>query len=276
MGSNVSDPKISAIMPVKNAGSYLADAIASVLTQSLMDFELLIIDDGSTDGSAEVAAAFADPRIRILTNPGRGLVDALNEGVRQAKGQYVARMDADDLCLPNRLECQVAMLESDPSLALVAAFIERIAADGTPLPPWDADREARDPNSIQRMLPMGNCLAHPTVMARRGLLVSNPYDRHAWPAEDYELWMRLVAQGHRLGKVTEALLTYRVHPCSVTALAPSQGFFSEKENKARICLLQKRWYRLLVPGSFEGRVLIALVRRGWWRLKETQGSWRKE
>jgi len=117
------NPTVSVILPVYNGGIFLADAISSILNQTYKDFELIVIDDGSTDRTAEVLDHFRkqDDRVRLISRPNRGLVASLNEGIDMARGRFIARMDADDISYPNRLERQLQLLQCDPDLDLVAA-----------------------------------------------------------------------------------------------------------------------------------------------------------
>jgi len=205
-------------MPVFNGERYLAEAIDSVLAQTFNDFELLILDDGSTDGSRAIAKACPDPRIRLVCNDGnRGLIYSLNRGIALATGEYIARMDADDICLPERLEKQVALLDADPELAAVGTPVIFIDCAGNKCGVWDDDRLTPDWPEIRRRLPRANCLAHPGMTVRRSIMIDYGYDPDQKGAEDYDLWLRMAADNLRITKTTEPLLLYRRNPASITA-----------------------------------------------------------
>lgn len=211
-------PLVTVLMPVFNGARFLRAAIDSVLASTFLDFELLIIDDGSTDGSPGILASYSDPRMRVVNNPTNlGLIASLNHGLDIAQGRYVARMDADDLMLPQRLERQVETLESDLGLSMVASTIEFINADDKVTGTWDTDRATTSEASIRAMLPRTNCIAHPSVMLRRSAFEALRYSPQQPNAEDWDLWMRVLANGGRIAKLPEVLLRYRVHPSSIMA-----------------------------------------------------------
>ncbi|RYY67587.1 MAG: glycosyltransferase [Chitinophagaceae bacterium] len=233
-------PKISVLLPVYNAGPFLAEALESVLQQSFGDFELLVLDDGSTDASAEIIASFTDPRIRYLPNDrNRGLVYTLNRGLELAQGTYIARMDADDVCHPERFAAQASFLDQHPEVAVVATFLDMMDEAGAPLPPWNDDRANSTPAEIRECLLRTNCLAHPSVMGRAELLRTYRYRPEQKEAEDYDLWLRLVADGYQLAKVPQPLLRYRVLTSSLTRKEGLSGFERRARTK-RIFLQQRR------------------------------------
>ena len=212
-------PRVTVLMPAHNALTYVLAAVESILVQSFADFEFLIIDDCSTDGTWGVLQQCArqDQRIFLHRNPrNMGVVATLNTGVALARGDYIARMDADDMSHSERLARQVAYLDAHLDVALVAARVELIGANGEPRGVWAADQRATTPDTIRRALPHGNCIAHPSVMLRRPIALAYPYRADQRHAEDYDLWLRLCADGHCLAKLDEVLLKYRIHNHSVT------------------------------------------------------------
>lgn len=211
-------PTVTVLIPAYNAARYIAEAVHSVLQQTFADLELLVIDDGSTDDTPAIMAGITDPRVRYVRHvQNRGLVAVLNEGLDTATGTYIARMDADDVMHRDRLEKQVRFMEAHPAIAAVASFVELINADGEVTGPWDTDRETPDEVSIRAMLPRTNCIAHPSVTIRRSLLGDMRYAPDQHGAEDWDLWMRMLARGLRIAKIPEPLLSYRMHPSSVMA-----------------------------------------------------------
>jgi len=217
------EPQISVIMPVYNAGQYLALAIESVLGQTFTDFELLLINDGSTDNSKQVIASFTDNRIKVLDNEGnKGLVYSLNRGIAAAIGKYIARMDADDICLPDRFQLQYDYLERHTETGLVAGYIHFINEQGDDRGVWALDRKADSPQRIKRYMSSECCIAHPTIMARATWLSKFPYDSRQKAIEDYDLWLRLLAHGMAIAKLNTPVLLYRVHDQSVTQVDNKQ------------------------------------------------------
>ena len=227
-------PAVTVLMPVYNGAPYVKDALESVLAQTFTDFELLLIDDGSTDNTAEIISAYSDSRIRILANPGNlGLVATLNRGLQVAAGAYVAIMHADDICLPERLELQTAYLDIHPEVAMVAAWADFVSASGMPLEPWSEDRIALTPQQIRETLPHTNCIVHPTAMLRTDIARRYLYNGRQHAAEDYDLWLRLSADKLKIGKIDRVLLKYRVHGNSITARSKETlGEYKEIRAKA--------------------------------------------
>jgi hypothetical protein len=204
-------PRVSVVLPVWNGERFLARAIESVLLQTFDSLELLLIDDGSTDGTAEIARSFAerDPRVIILTREHRGVVDALNAGIAAARGEYIARMDADDVSFPSRLEKQIEFLDSRPDCVAVGSAVEIIDEIGEHV---GTKTFAESHDDIESDLIGGtSAIAHPTVLARRDALIAvGGYELDRYPSEDYDLWIRLVDKGH-LANLREPLLAYRRH-----------------------------------------------------------------
>lgn len=199
---------ITVLMPAFNASKYIATAIQSILTQSFTDFELLIIDDGSTDNSLQVIQSFKDKRIRIIQNEKNlGLIKTLNKGIKSAKGKYIARMDADDISLPQRLEKQFNFLEQNPQFALVgtqATFIRQNQITNKVF-------EIPTNSEILPIYSLFYCpFVHPSVMIRTDILKNFYYSEDFTASEDYELWTRIL-RTYKGKNLAEALLQYRIH-----------------------------------------------------------------
>jgi len=207
--------KVSIVLPVHNGEKYLALAVESILSQTYENLEIIIVDDGSTDHSRDIVLSFSDPRISYVKQDHRGLVAALNRGIDLATGEFIARMDADDISLPSRIEEQVAFLQEHPEVAGVSCFIERFD-DNRTLPPWEVDRRTVSAEDIRITLPKENCYVHPASMFRAEILKRYRYDE-TQTLEDWDLWLRLIADGHRLGKIPKVLYRYRVHEASITS-----------------------------------------------------------
>ena len=206
----VDSPLVSVIMPVRDGQAHLAEAIASIGAQTLTAHEFLIIDDGSSDATPAIlrAAAARDPRIRLLTREGAGIVAALNLGLASARALFVARMDADDMAPPDRLARQVAFLRANPGIGAVGAGHTVIDPRGARLrgvvPP-------ADPGAIRAALLVSNPMAHPTMLLRRETVLAAGGYRDGFPfCEDYDLWLRL-SEVTDLANIPEPLLLYREH-----------------------------------------------------------------
>lgn len=203
-------PTVTVLMPVYNAAPYVRLAIESILEQTYADFELLIIDDGSTDTSQEVIRSYADPRIRLLENgENQGLTRTLNAGLEAARAELIARQDADDLSLPRRLEKQVAFMEAHPAIALLGTQALQIDHRGRYRGTIDHSLETA---GLRWELLFGNAFVHSSVMYRRKIVWRElgGYSE-AFPfAEDYELWSR-VASSHSVANLPDRLVAYRVH-----------------------------------------------------------------
>ena len=212
-------PVVSVIMPVYNCETHVAEAVDSIVGQTFRDFEFIIVDDGSTDASARILAEIAqrDQRIRICTQANAGIGAALNVGCNLASGKYIARMDGDDIALPERFARQVAYLESHPQIGIIGARVERIDGRGAPVSGgYSLPSNAID---IRWALFFGHPPApfmHPTVMMRHDLLKEVGYYDASCYYEDLELWHRLLAitDGQN---VPDILLRYRIHDGQMAA-----------------------------------------------------------
>lgn len=205
-------PKVTVLMPIYNGMPYLRQALESVLSQTFTDFECLLIDDASTDDSLLCIQTFLDPRIRLIRNTHNlGQIASLNQGLELARGDYIARFDQDDLCLPTRLQRQVIFLDEHPEVAVVGTWMRGMDAMGRlgrVLAPHLDDY----PSFLASLL-QGSCnLCHPSVMYRRDVLTNlGCYDPKFKAAADYELWSRLARQHYQARVIPEILALYRMH-----------------------------------------------------------------
>mgnify|MGYP000500499379 CR=1 FL=1 len=205
---------ISVILPIYNAERYLKQSIQSILCQTFTDFELLAINDGSIDSSSEILSSFNDKRLRIINNDkNRGLIYTLNRGIEEAKGKYIARMDADDIATPNRLSLQVQFLEQNSSVALVGGCAEFIDENDIP---FMSCKVPLSHNEIIQEIFSANCFIHPSVMFRTSVIRSlGGYRSEALHAEDYDLWLRII-EHHQVANLPDNLILYRIHPNQVS------------------------------------------------------------
>ena len=214
-----SAPRVSVLLPVYNAERYLAGAIDGVLGQTYRDFELIVVNDGSTDRSPEMLTAYAaaDPRVRIISRPNTGYVPALNEALAAARGPLVARMDADDVSLPTRFERQVAYMDAHPGCVLVGTHVEQMDVDGVVIGPM-SDVAFGHEHINADLLVRGWPIVHPTVMMRADAVRRvGGYDPTLCPNEDHDLFLRLAEVG-RVENLPEVLLHYRKHAGSESSL----------------------------------------------------------
>lgn len=207
-----STPLISVVLPVYNAEMHLDDTLQSLLDQTFSDFELIAYDDGSADRSCEILQRYADQdsRIAVRRMPHQGYSPLLNMGLQEARGEFFARMDADDICEPTRFERQVEFLRDRPDVAAVGSALTIIDAEGDPI---TVQRPPTEHNEIDRknLRGEGGNLPHPTLMARTSALRAiGGYRPEFEPAEDLDLLLRL-AEHAKLANLTEPLLRYRVH-----------------------------------------------------------------
>lgn len=208
--------QISVLLPVHNSEKFLAPAIDSILNQTWSDLELVILDDGSTDSSWSIIHEYAqkDHRVRPYKKESTGLIHTLNQGLALCKNELIARMDADDISLPDRLERQRNELLKRPTLVLLGSSIVLIDESGCTL---KTNKAKTDSQNISRRLLTSSCVYHPTAMFRKSAVLKvGGYRSPFKGAEDYDLWLRLREVGE-IDNLASPLLHYRVHPNSVTS-----------------------------------------------------------
>ncbi|MBB4361489.1 hypothetical protein GGD65_002511 [Bradyrhizobium sp. CIR18] len=208
-------PTVSVVLSVRNGGVDLPKALETILTQSFTDFELIAINNGSTDGSREVLDQIADPRVRVYHQEDQGLAAALNRGISLARGRYIARQDHDDWALPTRIAQQVAFLDANPDHALVGTRAE-VWVGNSPTGRFH-DHPTED-GDLRFALLFNNYFVHSSVMMRKTALDqvgAYTTDRSRQPPEDYELWSR-IARRFRVANLPERLTIYREVPTSMS------------------------------------------------------------
>ena len=259
---------VSVLMAVWNGEKYLSLSMDSILAQTFTDFELLVLDDGSTDSTLDILRKYAarDHRVRVITRENRGLVASLNELLGQANGQFVARMDADDISLPNRFSLQVQFLRDHPDVVCVGGNVEVIDEKGRLLTTFryaDSDEEIQERNLSGQT---GIC--HPSATMRRDALVrAQGYDSHFFPAEDLDLWLRLGEIG-KLANLQDIVLRYRFHASSVSEQA------SHVQLDVARAACQRAWQRRGIqrefkaaawrPGPGRASQYEHMLKFGWW------------
>lgn len=221
---STTQPLVSVVMAVCNGESWFHQALESIAGQTFSDYECIIIDDGSTDGTLQIALSFADDRVRVIENGSNlGLAASLNRGLRLARGRYIVRMDVDDVCIPTRFERQVVFMEANPLIAAAGCWVETISACN------DIWKYPLDHEFIRCELLFGSSLAHPGMILRRDLFLEANlwYDESFRFAQDYDLWERASKQ-LRFANQPEILLQYRIHDNQVqNKEAESQLYFAD-------------------------------------------------
>lgn len=213
-------PTVSIILPTYNCPQFVGQAIECMLAQTYADFELIVVDDGSTDNTPGIARQFADPRMRVITQANRGLAGALNRGLELSSGRYIARQDQDDVSFPERLAKQVAYLDAHPACALVGTWAQIWRENE------DTGRHHAHPSDNARLkfeLLMDNPFVHSSVMMRKAALDRvGGYctDRGRQPPEDFELWSR-IAREYEVSNLPEVLHAYREVPGSMSRVGPT-------------------------------------------------------
>jgi glycosyltransferase involved in cell wall biosynthesis len=236
-------PKVSVLMPVYNGSRYLREAIDSILGQTFSDFELLVVDDGSTDGSPDIVKAYTDPRIQLIALPtNQGLTIAPNQAHKIAKGEYIARMDCDDISLPQRLAKQVKYLDQHPDITVVGAQCIYVDTDGKIFPYQNTLRCAREHASIRWTASYECPFIHSSAMYRKQVVwdTLGGYNENISFAEDFELWLRLLSNGYKGSNMDEILVRYRVHPKSVM-----NSTSNPNKIKSNISLMKPYWDKLI-------------------------------
>lgn len=226
------EPTVSFVVPVHNAARFLGETLDAIYRQTYNDFEVIVVDDASTDAFAEVIAKHEDSRLRVIQlRENVGVSAARNLGIESARGQYIAFCDGDDLCMPERLDLQVRAFESDSELALCGGSFTCFD---------ESERETvshpQEPEAIARALTHGNCFGLSTVMVRSRWLKQHKFNISLGLAEDYDLWTRLLTAGARARNLPEVLLRYRLHPGQASRSKGEKLDLVAREVRARYCL----------------------------------------
>lgn len=221
----MNSPSVSILLPAYNSQLYIEQAVQSMLAQTYRDFEFIIIDDGSTDGTTDILRKLGqlDNRIRLIVRPNKGLTPTLIEGVGLSRAPLIARMDADDVSLPDRLEKQVAYMGAHRECVAVGGQVVAIDPDGDPIKSWNRPVNHEEIDA-HHMAGNGAGIFHPAALIRREALErAGGYRADFEPAEDFDLWLRLAEIG-RLANLPETVLYYRLHLQSISRTRTAQQF----------------------------------------------------
>lgn len=255
-------PDITVLMPAYNAAKYLREAVDSVLQQTFTNFELLIINDGSTDETAETALSFTDKRVTVVDCEHKGVANALNTGLKLANAPLIARFDADDICLPTRLETQFNFLHDHPEYVLVGSDAEYILEHGEFL--FSFKCIAHSNEEVQNNLYVYCPFIHSSVMYRREAVIkAGGYHIHAHNFEDYLLWTNLAKTG-KMQNLREPLIKVRLNASSATIdekwrgerfrqlkrQATNRGSITEEEGNELLEIIKRQNIRKVKEGAY--------------------------
>jgi glycosyltransferase involved in cell wall biosynthesis len=255
-------PTITVLMPAYNAEKYIGEAIASVLQQTFTDFELLIVNDGSTDRTINIIKTFDDPRIRLINQPNLGVAAALNNGLKEAKTNYIARFDADDICLPERLQRQYYFLLNNPEYIIVGSKADYIDMNSEYV--FSYSPPAYNNEEIQQLEILQCAFIHSTVLFKKQTVIdAGGYNVHAHNFEDHLLWSTILKEG-KAYNLPQVLLKVRLNPQSVTIdetwrskrfrkikySAITKGNITKEEGKELQTILKQQNNRQIKEGSY--------------------------
>lgn len=208
----INEPLVSVVLPVYKGEKFLPDAIESILNQTYQNFEFLIVNDCSPDNSEEVIKSYNDPRIRLISNKNNlGLVGALNVGIDEAKGEYIARMDQDDISLPNRFKTQVNFMRKHPDIVLCGTYYKTFGDR------FETMKFSTDSQEMSLTLHFHSCIGHPTVMFNKAIIDKGNYRYpNVIDTEDWAFWFELIESGEKMMNIDEVHLEYRLEGQSTT------------------------------------------------------------
>jgi len=211
---DINNPKVTVLMPAYNAAKYIGEAITSVLAQSFDDFELLIVNDGSTDETAKMVRSFNDPRIVLISQENKGVASALNLGLAYARAPYIARFDADDICYPNRLKIQYDFITAYPEYSVIGSAADYVDADGHYI---FTHHPAGHLNEEIQQLKYSVCpFIHSSVFYNKELVINaGGYNEHAYTFEDHFLWVNILKR-EKACNLSQPLIKVRLNPESIT------------------------------------------------------------
>lgn len=265
--------RISVVMPTYNAMPYLKDAVDSILSQSFRNFEFVIVNDGSTDESTSYLNSLSDSRVRVINQENRGIETALNKGIEEAKYDWIARMDADDVALPERLEKEVRFLERHRQYAVVSCAFGYIGANGRRLKAIHCQHLQCPPSYDPLADPV---ILHQGVLYRREVVRTVGGYKNMCPAEDLDLWLRLGEAGYRIASMPDVLMHIRVLPVGIStnnfikqrlawkyAFACSNARRNSQEEPTREEFFRKNWPRGWKRLRIEGARQFRLAGAAW-------------
>ena len=253
-------PLVSVLIPVRNASAFVRDAINSVRDQTYTNWEVVVVDDGSTDNSAETVVRMGVDRVKVISlGKEYGITHALNVGLRNCNGEYIARLDADDVCFQSRIETQVNFLKSHPEVAICGSSM--VAFRGNE----EFIMEASSGNLRLKLL-TSNQLFHPTVMFRSSIVPAKYlYATTAPHAEDYELWTR-IAVSEEIFNISEPLLRYRIHEFQISVQKGHAQAIAAQKVRSRYAKALRFELKISMSRYFR-TVVSSMIWQSVWRLR---------
>ena len=271
MMTHSNTPQVTVFIPVYNRERYIGEAIESILAQTFSDFEILLVDDGSTDSSVDKIRSFSDPRIRLVCNEENlGIPRTRNKGIEHARGQYMAMLDSDDRSYPERLEKQVAFLESHPDHVQVGSWCRMMDAQGNVL--TKIKRQPASPDDIHAQFLFRCAMSNRSIMARTAILKEYGYRNDFPRCQDYELHVRLAKQ-YKLGNIQECLVYGRIHPQQITEQTQNLGDLKKQE------IISKQLHELGVTFSeddLEPHLTLSRMRKSQFAPDSSYLAWAQE
>jgi len=249
-------PKISVILPIYNSSQYLRDTLKSITAQTFVDWELIAIDDGSTDDSLKILREYSEtePRLIIVSRENKGLPRTLNEGIRLAKGEWIARIDADDICLPQRFQRQLEWLKNT-KCDICGTWYKEFGKYNHVL-----YKQPVENDDIYFRLHFENPLGHPTVMVRTSVLRSFLYDETKECSQDYDLWCRMAVENIKMTNLPEVLLYYRTSENQITS--KKSGLQKSHSKASAMIYLSKSPLKHILKSFSEYRILSEATLQG--------------
>ena len=231
-------PKVSVVMSVYNGEKYLKASVDSVLNQTFRDFEFIIINDGSTDSTADILCGYNDGRMKIIYQANIGLTKSLNKGIALAKGEYIARQDADDISLSSRFAEQVKSLDSRPDIFMVISWYIIIDGDGNEI----ITRILPDEDKVKNFFKIENMICHGSVMFRKNRFIElGGYRESLRYGQDRELWKRMISNGSKFSIIERPLYKYRISIHNISLKKRIDPWLNESKNVANRDQMQRFW-----------------------------------
>lgn len=265
----MNEPLVSVILSVYNGEKYVGRALESILNQTFTDFELIVVNDGSTDGTDRILGQLDDPRVVLVSQENKGLIASLNRGCSLAKGKYLARQDADDISMPERLAKQVAFMEAHPDVGLLGTAYHQLDEDGKELltVTWPTED-----SSLRRVLIRYSPFCHGSVMMRRTVFEEcGGYEPGLVHVEDYGLWFEFSYRA-KIANLSEVLYEWRSHPANISMVWERQqsraslgirarAIVAKKYSKINYAYLLRNWIAMKLP-SGPRRLVLNILRSG--------------
>lgn len=254
MDKNINKPIVSIILPVYNGARYVKQAIESVLQQTFLDFELITVNDGSTDESLQIIKSFTDARIKIINQDNKGLIATLNTGIELSQAEYIARIDSDDIWSDvNKLAKQMKYLFENPACVVLGSWAKIIDENGKEI---SSLRYSETDREIRSEILTKNCFIHPSVVFNKDTcLRAGGFNEQEKYVEDYGLWLRM-GQFGKFANIPECLMSYRIHQDSVT----QQKNLTQSRNSLEVVKKNKLSYPNYLKGYLKWNLKLLLLK----------------